>query len=110
MRHWQDELEQAVLRWRTLGRPAPDVALVAGSGLSVDLGTPVAGPEPLADWLPFPGASGRPVTGTRSSSSSSPPAAASSTSAGASTAIRATRRATLSSQSASRRSSEPRPS
>lgn len=54
MRHWQDELEQAVTRWRELGRPAPDVALVAGSGLSVDLAAPVAGPEPLADWLPFP--------------------------------------------------------
>ncbi len=54
MRHWQDELEQAVARWRTQGRPAPDIALVAGSGLSVELGTPVAGPEPLAEWLPFP--------------------------------------------------------
>lgn len=54
MRHWQDELEKAVIRWRELGRPAPDVALVAGSGLAVDLGTPVAGPEPLAAWLPFP--------------------------------------------------------
>jgi purine-nucleoside phosphorylase len=53
MHHWQAELEQAVARWRSLGRPAPDVALVAGSGLSVDLGAPIAGPEPLADWLPF---------------------------------------------------------
>ncbi len=53
MRHWQDELDQAVSRWRELGRPAPDIALVAGSGLSVDLATPVAGPEPLAGWLPF---------------------------------------------------------
>jgi purine-nucleoside phosphorylase len=54
MRHWQDELERAVSRWRELGRPAPDVALVAGSGLSVDLGAPLAGPEALAGWLPFP--------------------------------------------------------
>ncbi|MEO7794008.1 MAG: purine-nucleoside phosphorylase [Thermoanaerobaculia bacterium] len=54
MQHWQAELVQAVARWRDLGRPAPDVALVAGSGLSVDLGTPIAGPEPLAEWLPFP--------------------------------------------------------
>jgi len=54
MRHWQEELVQAVARWRELGRPVPDVALVAGSGLSVDLGVPIAGPEPLADWLPFP--------------------------------------------------------
>jgi len=62
MRHWQDELTAAVTRWRTLGRPAPDIALVAGSGLSVDLGAPIAGPEPLADWLPFPV---RPVPGHR---------------------------------------------
>ncbi len=54
MQHWQEELALAVTRWRDLGRPAPDVALVAGSGLSVDLGLPVAGPEPLARWLPFP--------------------------------------------------------
>ncbi|MEO8195414.1 MAG: purine-nucleoside phosphorylase [Thermoanaerobaculia bacterium] len=54
MQHWQAELAQAVARWRDLGRPAPDVALVAGSGLSVDLGAPMAGPEPLARWLPFP--------------------------------------------------------
>jgi hypothetical protein len=44
MRHWQDELAQAVARWRSLGRPAPDIALVAGSGLSVDLGAPISGP------------------------------------------------------------------
>lgn len=54
MHHWQEELAHAVARWRDLGRPAPDVALVAGSGLSVDLGSPIAGPEPLAQWLPFP--------------------------------------------------------
>jgi len=62
MRDWQAELEHATARWRGLGRPAPDVALVAGSGLSVDLGVPIAGPEPLADWLPFPV---RPVPGHR---------------------------------------------
>lgn len=62
MRDWQAELEQATARWRGLGRPAPDVALVAGSGLAVDLGAPIAGPEPLADWLPFPV---RPVPGHR---------------------------------------------
>ncbi len=54
MQHWQTELVRAVNQWRGLGRPAPDVVLVAGSGLSVDLGAPVAGPEPLARWLPFP--------------------------------------------------------
>jgi len=54
MRHWQAELVEAVARWRSLGRPTPDIALVAGSGLAVDLGAPAAGPEPLAQWLPFP--------------------------------------------------------
>jgi len=48
------ELDAAVERWRSLGRPAPEVAVVAGSGLSVDLGDSVAGPDPLAGWLPFP--------------------------------------------------------
>jgi purine-nucleoside phosphorylase len=60
MNHWQAELEEAVARWRAAGRPAPDIALVAGSGLSIDLGKPAVGPEPLADWLPFPV---RPVPG-----------------------------------------------
>jgi purine-nucleoside phosphorylase len=54
MDHLERELAAACERWRELGRPAPSVALVAGSGLAIDLGTPVAGPEPLADWLPFP--------------------------------------------------------
>lgn len=54
MDHRHRELDAAVARWRALGRPAPDVALVAGSGLGVDLGVPLFGPEPLADWLPFP--------------------------------------------------------
>jgi len=51
--HRERDLEAAVARWRSLGRPAPALALVAGSGLAVDLGAPLAGPEPLADWLPF---------------------------------------------------------
>ena len=54
MRHLEEELAAAVARWRRLGRPDPDVAVVAGSGLEVELGAAVAGPEPLADWLPFP--------------------------------------------------------
>jgi purine-nucleoside phosphorylase len=54
MNHWSSELEAARERWLALGRPRPDVALVAGSGLSIALGDPVVGPEPLADWLPFP--------------------------------------------------------
>ncbi len=54
MRPWAEEIDAACQRWRDLGRPAPEVALVAGSGLSVSLGEPVVAPEPLADWLPFP--------------------------------------------------------
>lgn len=54
MNHWSRELDAACERWLALGRPRPDVALVAGSGLSIALGEPVAGPEPLAGWLPFP--------------------------------------------------------
>jgi purine-nucleoside phosphorylase len=51
--HRAAELAAAAERWKALGRPAPAVALVAGSGLAVDLGAPNAGPDPLADWLPF---------------------------------------------------------
>lgn len=54
MNHLAAELAAAAARWQALGRPAPAVALVAGSGLAVDLGPPVAGPEPLSEWLPFP--------------------------------------------------------
>jgi purine-nucleoside phosphorylase len=54
VRHHEKELAAAVDRWRGLGRPDPDVAVVAGSGLEVELGAAEAGPEPLADWLPFP--------------------------------------------------------
>lgn len=54
MRHWEDELVAAVARWQREGRPAPEIAMVAGSGLAIDLGTPRFGPERLGDWLPFP--------------------------------------------------------
>ncbi len=54
MNHYEVELEAAAERWRALGRAPIDLVLVAGSGLAVDLGAPVEGPEPLADWLPFP--------------------------------------------------------
>lgn len=54
MRHYAEEIARAAARWSALGRPRPDVALVAGSGLGVDLGRPVAGPESLSEWLPFP--------------------------------------------------------
>jgi len=53
MNHLEAELGAACARWKELGRPAPAVALVAGSGLGVDLGAPLAS-DPLADWLPFP--------------------------------------------------------
>jgi purine-nucleoside phosphorylase len=53
MNHWSSELEAARRRWFDRGWPTPDVVLVAGSGLSIPLGEPVAGPAPLADWLPF---------------------------------------------------------
>src|SRR5262245_37093506 len=54
MNHREAELAAAVERWRAAGRPAPDVALVAGSGLSIDLGAARIPAEPLAGWLPFP--------------------------------------------------------
>ena len=54
MNHRQKELEVAVRRWHESGRPAPDVAVVAGSGLSIDLERPLFEAEPLAAWLPFP--------------------------------------------------------
>ena len=48
------ELDDVCEQWRELGRPAPEVVVVAGSGLAVDLGEPIAGPEPLENWFPFP--------------------------------------------------------
>lgn len=45
-----DDLQE---QWHDLGRPAPEVVVVAGSGLSIDLGEPIAGPEPLENWFPF---------------------------------------------------------
>lgn len=54
MDHRVRELGEAVARWRSLGRPDPEVVLVAGSGLAVDVGESMVAAEPLADWLPFP--------------------------------------------------------
>jgi len=54
MDHRAADLDAAVARWRALGRPAPAVAVVAGSGLAVDLGEPLSPREPLSEWLPFP--------------------------------------------------------
>lgn len=53
MDHLVGELDRAVAAWRERGWPAPDVLLVSGSGLAVDFGTPVVGPAPLRDLIPF---------------------------------------------------------
>jgi purine-nucleoside phosphorylase len=47
-------LAAAVEGWEKRGWPKPAAVVVSGSGLAVDLGTPVAGPLPLQDLLPFP--------------------------------------------------------
>ncbi len=53
MRTPEQDLEHGLAVYRKLGWPAPSVAVVAGSGLGVELGTPIAPPEPLAHFLPF---------------------------------------------------------
>ena len=40
MEHYAAELDLEVARWDARGWPRPDVALVAGSGLGVELGSP----------------------------------------------------------------------
>lgn len=47
-------LDEAVAAWDRRGWPRPEVVLVSGSGLGVDLYPPSRDPEPLADLLPFP--------------------------------------------------------
>jgi purine-nucleoside phosphorylase len=47
-------LARALESWQERGWPRPDVLVVSGSGLAVDLGEPVAGPVPLRELLPFP--------------------------------------------------------
>ena len=47
------ELEESRKRWLDAGWPRPDALLVTGSGLSLDLGAPAAGPWPFGDLLPF---------------------------------------------------------
>jgi purine-nucleoside phosphorylase len=47
------ELMLQVAAWNTRGWPRPQVALVTGSGLDVDLGETVLGPLPLAILTPF---------------------------------------------------------
>ncbi|MEL7058389.1 MAG: purine-nucleoside phosphorylase [Acidobacteriota bacterium] len=62
--HLVRELDVAVDAWRRRGWPEPDVLLVSGSGLSIDLGQPLAEPVPWADLLPFEvvGIEGHPLT------------------------------------------------
>lgn len=56
-------VQEAIDRYDDLGWPRPDVALVSGSGLAVDLGQPVVEPIPLQSLIPFPihGIAGHPL-------------------------------------------------
>lgn len=47
------QLKHAVDAWDHLGWPRPEVAIVSGSGLAVDLGEPARGPLALEYFLPF---------------------------------------------------------
>ena len=47
------ELGRAVEAWDDTGWPRPQVAVVSGSGLAVDLGDPEGRESDLGDWLPF---------------------------------------------------------
>jgi purine-nucleoside phosphorylase len=52
--HLEQQLREAVAKWDRLGWPRPQVAVVSGSGLAVELFPPRHGPAPLTDFLPFP--------------------------------------------------------
>ena len=58
------ELDEATEAWTKRGWPTPDVFVVAGSGLSTDLGRSLEGPHPWSDVLPFPvqGIEGHPLS------------------------------------------------
>ena len=47
-------LDEGVRRYQALGWPRPEVLLVSGSGLAVDLDGAAAGPLPLQELVPFP--------------------------------------------------------
>ncbi|MEM9291773.1 MAG: purine-nucleoside phosphorylase [Acidobacteriota bacterium] len=47
-------LQRAVEQWEERGWPRPKLLLVAGSGLSVDLGKPILPRQPLDQLFPFP--------------------------------------------------------
>lgn len=53
MDHLEKELTAAVAHWDELGWPRPDVLLIAGSGLSADLGQPLADARPWGELMPF---------------------------------------------------------
>ena len=50
----KSDLEWAVAKWQESGWPNPEVILVSGSGLAVDMGTKDGHEAPLSEWLPFP--------------------------------------------------------
>lgn len=54
MRDPKSDLDWAVERWHQLGWPRPEVLLVSGSGLAVDLGAQNDLAAELSEWLPFP--------------------------------------------------------
>ncbi len=58
------ELDEAAETWLERGWPTPDVFVVAGSGLSTDLGRSLEGPHPWSEVLPFPvqGIEGHPLS------------------------------------------------
>jgi len=49
----RQELDRAAEAWDEAGWPRPEVVLVSGSGLAVDLGDPEGRETPLEQWLPF---------------------------------------------------------
>jgi purine-nucleoside phosphorylase len=53
MDHLAESLAAGMDRWREVGWPTPRVALVAASGLAVDLDLPSAGRQPLQRFLPW---------------------------------------------------------
>lgn len=48
------QLDQTLESYRSLGWPTPDLLLVSGSGLAVDMDGDARGPVSLTDVLPFP--------------------------------------------------------
>ena len=49
----EEDLSWAESRWNELGWPRPELLVVSGSGLAVDLGDPQERRRQLADFLPF---------------------------------------------------------